>query len=328
MFVLALSVSSLLGCGREAAKRADEAGDEPPKAVESEVERGPVRLTVRVEPAQPRLSDEPTLTLTVDYEKGVTIQKPPFGESLGDFVIRDFREPLPQVKGDREILQQVYTLEPTRSGELAVWPIPLTFTDTRADGDGKEHTIQTEGLTVQVDSVVDTEAPSLGELRPAVGPVELPEAGTSGLWWLFGVLASTISGVLLLWRWRKRRREVDLEQKLSPRELAFLELERLLQEELAEHDVKRFYVELTGLVRRYIERTTGILAPEQTTEEFLAEISHKETFASDERGRLRHFLESADLVKFAAYEPRKEDLEESFERAKVFVGLSETEVAA
>ena len=89
-----------------------------------------------------------------------------------------------------------------------------------------------------------------------------------------------------------------------------------------------FYVELTAVVRRYIERTTGILAPEQTTEEFLVEISRKETFRPEERGRLKHFLESADLVKFAAHEPRKEDLEESFERAKVFVGLEPMEVAA
>jgi len=326
--VLATSVSLCLGCGRETAKRAEEARAEDAKAVESEVERGPVRLRVRVEPARPRLSDEPTLTVTVDYEKGVTIQKPPFGESLGDFVIRDFREPLPRVEGDREILEQVYTLEPTRSGELAVWPIPLTFTDTRADGDGKEHTIQTEGLTVEVESVIDSEAPSLGELRPAAGPMELPEVETSGLWWLFGVLLAAIAGAVLLWRRRKRRRKIDEAQQLSPRELAYLELERLLEQELAERDVKRFYVELTGLVRRYIERTTGILAPEQTTEEFLAEISREETFAPDERGRLGRFLESADLVKFAAYEPRKEDLQESFERAKAFVGLNETEVAA
>ena len=328
MIVLATFVSLFSGCGRETGKRAEEARAEDAKAVESEVERGPVRLTVRVEPARPRLSDEPTLTVIVDYEKGVTIEKPPFGESLGDFVIRDFREPLPRVEGDREILEQVYTLEPTRSGELAVWPIPLTFTDTRADGDGKEHTIQTEGLTVEVESVVDSEAPSLGELRPAAGPMELPEVETSGLWWLVGVLAAAIAGAVLLWRWRKRRRRIDEVQQLSPRELAYLELERLLEQELAERDVKRFYVELTGLVRRYIERTTGILAPEQTTEEFLAEISREETFAPDERGRLGRFLESADLVKFAAYEPRKEDLQESFERAKAFVGLSQTEVAA
>ena len=43
------------------------------------------------------------------------------------------------------------------------------------------------------------------------------------------------------------------------------ELHQLSHSGLADSDVKRFYVELTAIVRRYIERTTGIRAPEQTT---------------------------------------------------------------
>jgi LPXTG-motif cell wall-anchored protein len=316
------------GCGPSAEQTAETA-DEQAKTARSEVERGPVRVLVEVDPAEARLSDEPTLTLTIDYQKEVTIQKPPFGESMGDFVIRDFREPLPKLQGDREIVEQVYTLEPTRTGQLSVWPISVTFTDTRPDGDGKEHTIETEGLTVDVESVVGSEIPSLAELRPAADPVELPQTGGRGLWWLAGLLLAAVAGVVaVVWYRRRRRSKVAEEEALSPRELAYLELERLLELGLAEQDVKLFYVELTAVVRRYIERTTGVLAPEQTTEEFLREISRKETFAPDERGRLKDFLEAADLVKFAAHQPRQEDLEASFERAKAFVGLEPMEVAA
>ncbi len=281
-----------------------------------------------MEPSKARLSDEPTLTLTIEYEKGVTVRKPPFGESMGDFLIRDFREPLPKIQGDREIVQQIYTLEPTRSGELAIWPIRVTFTDTRPDGGGKERTIETEGLVIEVASVVDSEVPSLADLRPAAGPVELPETGGTRAWWLLILLAVVLGAGVLVWYGRKRRRKGEEEPSLSPRELAYLELERLLEQDLAEEDVKLFYVELTAVVRRYIERTTGILAPEQTTEEFLQEISRRETFPPEERGRLQDFLESADLVKFAAHQPRKEDVEESFRRAKAFVGLEPMEVAA
>jgi hypothetical protein len=128
------------------------------------------------------------------------------------------------------------------------------------------------------------------------------------------------------WFWRRRHQQQEqLEQIKSPRELAYLELQQLLQDNWAELDVKRFYVELTGAVRRYIERTTGILAPEQTTEEFLREIGQRDTFVADERLRLQEFLESADLVKFAAHQPRTEDLQESFQRAQRFVGLEPSE---
>jgi hypothetical protein len=92
--------------------------------------------------------------------------------------------------------------------------------------------------------------------------------------------------------------------------------------------VKGFYVELTGIVRRFIERTTAIHAPEQTTEEFLREIGSGAAFTRDERQRLKDFLESADLVKFAAHQPQFVDVEEAFRRAKVFVGLAPTEQPA
>ena len=85
--------------------------------------------------------------------------------------------------------------------------------------------------------------------------------------------------------------------------------------------MKLFYVELTAIVRRYIERTKGIHAPEQTTQEFLQEISRRKDFPAEQSRRLRSFLEAADLVKFAAHQPREEDVEESFRRAKCVRGL-------
>ena len=317
----------LAGCGRPPGKADGRDQEEASKLRHSEKECDLGRVTVVVEPAEARLSDEPILTLTIEYAKGVTVQKPPFGEAMGDFLIRDFREPLPKVKRDREILQQIYTLEPTRSGELSIWPISVTFTDTRPDGDGSERTLETEGLVIEVASVVDSEVPSLSDLRPASGPVELPETGSTPRAWIFLVAVVVVGIPALIWYLRKRRRRQEEEPSLSPRELAYLELERLLEHGLAEQDVKLFYVELTAVVRRYIERTTGIFAPEQTTEEFLQEISRQETFPPDERRRLQGFLESADLVKFAAHRPRKEDVEESFRRAKAFVGLEPMEVA-
>jgi len=59
----------------------------------------------------------------------------------------------------------------------------------------------------------------------------------------------------------------------------------------------------------------------------LREIGSSGVFVADERERLASFLESADLVKFAAHEPTTDDIEESFTRAKLFIGL-ETQGAA
>lgn len=327
-FLAALSFTALFlaGCANEA--KSPGKTDDDARIARSEVEEGPVRVAVEVEPAKARLSDEPVLTLTIDHEAGVTVQPPPFGESLGEFLIRDFREPLPEVQGDRQIVRRKLTLEPKGTGDLSIYPITVHFTDTRPGGDGKEHTVTTEGLTVRVTTAVGSEAPSLADLRPMAPPVEVPAPAKAGLAWILLAAVLLAAGAVAIWLWWRRRRRGRAEQQLSPRELALLELERILDAKLAEQDVKRFYVELTGVVRRYIERTTAVRAPEQTTEEFLREIGTRGTFPPEEGRRLRDFLESADLVKFAAHRPRQEDVRESLRRAKVFLGLEPMEVAA
>ncbi len=293
----------------------------------TEVERGPVKLTVEVEPRSARLSDEPVLTLTIDYEQEVQIDKPPFGEAIGDFIIRDYREPLPEIREGRETVRQIYQLEPTRTGSLQIAPISMTFTDSRPGGDGKKHTIETEAIAVEISSVLASEAVSLDDLQGQAGPVKLPAGRSSAIGWLAGLLLLGTAVLLVVW-FRRRRRTTEEESQLSPRELAYLELQALIEQDLAEVDVKLFYVHLTGIVRRFIERDMQIRASEQTTEEFLREISSGEVFAREDQQRLKSFLESADIVKFAAHHPTPDDVEQAFNRAKVFVGLERERAAA
>ena len=292
-----------------------------PVPARSVVERGPVRLTVEVVPPQPQLSDEPQLKLTVEAAAGVRVETPAFGEAFGEFLIRDFDEPLPEFAEDgTQIVRQVYTLEPMQAGSLTIAPIAVHFDDERPQGDGQRHTIESEAVTVQVSTILPDEAPSLAELRPATGPMELTPQGISAGWWILGGVLLVAGTWMAVW-WRRRLHAESTVPGLSPGELARLELEQLMAQRLAENDVKAYYVQLTGIVRRFIERSTGVRAPEQTTEEFLREIAGHERFASDEQQRLREFLQAADLVKFAGYRPDPQDVAASLERAQRFIEL-------
>lgn len=302
--------------------------DRPPAAgpvarttgVRTEQELGPVRVTVEVVPAPARLSDEPTLTVTVVAQAGVEVELPPFGEAVGDFIVLDFREPLVEVRGDRQLIRQVYSLEPPRTGTLEIDPITVTFTDRRPGSDAALQSVETEALAVEVVSLVDAEAPSLDGLQGFAPPVELPRK-IRWQWWIavFTLLLTFLAGGVI-W-WRRRRASALRAPEPSPREVASLELQRIWREQLHLHDIKRFYTELTGIVRRYIEGTVGVHAAEQTTEEFLREISGGQVFSADERQRLRDFLESSDLVKFAAHQPDRRDIDDAYQRARVFVGV-------
>ena len=302
----------LASCGGAEGPARGEQG--PP--VRTETEKGPVKVTVEVAPGKPRLSDEPTMTITIDAAEGVKVTPPPFGTSLGGFVVRDFREPLPESRDGRLIHRQIYRLEPVAAGEQTILPIPISF-----EVDGKTHTLETESLVVEVTSLLGDETPSLDDLRSAAGPVPFPAEPSPFGWIAAGVVVLLASASI--WWMRKRRRSQEAGPQLSPAELAHHELLKLMEDDpLSRGEVQTFYVELTAIVRRYIERTTGIRAPEQTTDEFLRAMRGHEAFADDRKEGLRAFLESADLVKFAAVRPSGRDIEESFVRAKQFVGVA------
>ena len=293
------------------------------QSARTQIERGPVKVTVELSPNPVRLSDEPTLTVTIDYETGVEIHKPPFGEAVGGFLVRDFQEPLPEFHGGRETIRQIYTLEPIVTGVAHIDPIMIHFTDKRPNGDGKQHQLETEALAVNVLSVL-RDTPSLAMLKGMEGPRPLQEPQLVWMWIIGGGMVLAAAG--LIW-YRRRQRRGPAMVLPTPREQAALELESLRRSGTDRDDVKRFYVELTDIVRRYIERTTGIQAPDQTTEEFLREIGHGQVFQSDERRHLKDFLEAADLVKFAAHRPNPSDIDESYRRAGIFVGLHEDQTA-
>ena len=168
------------------------------------MEKGPVRLSVRFDPATPTLADRPTLAVTVDHAPGVTIEWPEFGPQFGDFRVVDAREELPGVEDDREIIRWVYTLEPMRPGRAAIWPVDVALTDTRPDGDGRRHLISTEPLAVEVTTAVDAEPPSLSGLRPEAAPVGVPFSRLAVLLWTAAILA-VVASALYLFRRRHRR---------------------------------------------------------------------------------------------------------------------------
>jgi hypothetical protein len=102
--------------------------------------------------------------------------------------------------------------------------------------------------------------------------------------------------------------------------MAHAALAQLLAENLPAQGLFRdFYVRLTGIVRIFIEGTTGLRAPEQTTEEFLSAMRQQKIFTTERSVRLSEFLEAADMVKYAGQQPGADQIEVSIARAREFV---------
>ena len=159
--------------------------------------------------------------------------------------------------------------------------------------------------------------------EPVTGAMECdPQKDLPPLSWkLVGWIGLAILAVLailvtLVWLVRYIARRVK-EHRMSPIERAWVELDRLLKKGLPGRGrYKDFYVELTMVVRRYIQRKYGIKAPHMTTEEFL-----RAAKPSDE---LRKFLESADMVKFAGVEATPEMADDATDSARAYLKTDET----
>ncbi len=184
-------------------------------------------------------------------------------------------------------------LTPQGAGPWRLMPFVITLRDKRT---GETREVATSAITLPAPPALPV---ATGEPECALSPEWVaPGWRTYGLW-----LLCACGGVLLvvaIFMLLKRLRRTLHERTLSPEERARIELERLLTQGLvAQGKFKRFYSELTGVVRRYFERGYALRATRQTTAEFLAVLTADPRFTDAERTALSDFLAAADRIKFA-----------------------------
>jgi hypothetical protein len=291
-------------------------------AIERRSVAGPVEVTLRLEPAKPVIGDTLTLTITALAAKDVELLMPEFGEALDRFAIVDFapRESLDDQ--GRTVAIQKYRLQPEASGKQSIPPILIEYVDRRPGQrpapDGYDaYELLTEPIEFEVRSVLPKD--TTADLRPPLGKLQPRQPPPPSRWpWVIGglVLLAAASPLafkaFLAWRRRARRR--------SAYEIAHVRLQRLLaRPRPMGEQVGAFYVELSGIVRRYLEDRFELRAPELTTEEFLASVGQSRALSRNHQGLLRGFLRQADLVKFAGVQPTRDDIERSIATAQQFL---------
>ncbi len=307
----------LAGCGVAGISGAGS----PHDAIERSAEKGPVKLLVRVWPREPRLSDLVEMDVTVESQPGVEIKPPAFGQAVGDFLIRDYSE-RPPGKGAANARRFHYQLEPAHAGKHLIHSLSIEFADKRpnSEGRGAPALVETEPLEVNVTSELGDDAPNLANLEPMLPPQPVPQVSEAG--WLIAGVAAVLVAIAAAAMWRRRKRRPVEPRRQTPEEIAHAALAMLLAENLpARGLIKEFYLRLTGIVRQYIEDTTGIRAPEQTTEEFLRDMRSREAFPPERSVRLAEFLEAADMVKYAGQQPHVDQINEAITRAHEFVDM-------
>ncbi len=325
--LIVVGMAFLSGCGRPQGNP-ESAGAASPDAIERTAEKGPVKLSVTVRPREPRLSDLVEMDVRVEYQPGVEVKPPAFGQAVGDFLIRDYTE-RPAGKGAENVRWFHYQLEPAHAGKHLIHAVSIEFLDRRAASGKPDEPVlvETDPLEVNVHSELGGQTPSLARLAPMAPPEPVRQGWSTG--WLAALGLTVVLATCAIILLRRRSRKMIAPYRPSPEEIAGAALAQLLAEDLPGQGlIKEFYLRLTGIVRQYVEDTTGIRAPEQTTEEFLRDMRQRAVFPADRSERLAEFLEAADLVKYAGQQPGADQIDQSIARAREFVSMKPAQQAA
>lgn len=290
-----------------------------PQPVEA-ISSGPIDLAIIADPAQVHLDRDILLTLRVCAPSNIEVRLPPLENRLKGFVLNGAFTRDGNDASGKAAREYCFRLTPTLADEYRIAPLAVTWVN-RARQPYSAGWFATRPLLFSAVGVA--KGPPAATIHDITAPVWIyPPFKTVALW-IFSIVCAA-AAAYLLWRISRRIHKAIRLRRMSPRERALYELNELLAQDLVgKQKVKEFYLELTMIVRRYIERAHAIKAPELTTEEFLVAATRNPEFKREVVLKLRTFLQTADLVKFAAYRPQEEVIDQTLATARDYIQTDE-----
>jgi hypothetical protein len=283
-------------------------------------------LIQRISKKELSVAEQLTLVLETAVPENTEVEFPSYSASLGDFSLKDTRILPGRMTGSgdnvRIVHQATYLLEPYLAGTYTIPAMEITYRDR--GNDNKVTKLVTEKLELPVLSLLGpgTDRVEIKDIKPplAMAPDRAQQLLVAGLALL---LASAGICGFIFWKKRQGRKRPPPVQ-LRPEEIALLELDRLLAEDLlARGEIKFFHIRISDILRHYLENRFGLKAPERTTEEFLVALSlaksSENALLAKHRNLLNDFLTQCDLVKFAKYEPTIAESEKTVVICREFI---------
>jgi len=279
------------------------AAEEPSIAVKAEVDKASFTIGEKVE-YRVSITHDPAIQV-------ISQIPPPPSDTFQIKEAHDFSEKQgKQIVEGRRFLFTSYEL-----GEYVLEPVTLRYRSPK----GEEKSIQTNKLYLTVRSV-DSSGKPMTDIRNVKGVLKL-RAQWGWLWSLFFILLLGGGGVFLWWRWKHPvlSSPTNSEPALSLEDETLVKLNRLFDSDLLKKgEMKKYFLELSEILRRYFERRFEIQAVESTTAEVLRDLIRKE-ISTSLREKIQEVLETADLVKFAKWKPASAEIFKTNQLAKTII---------
>ena len=307
--------------------KGDRAPDEEPiaKKVDFTFEKNPATVRVRLDRNVITTAEQVHLTIEATVGDGYELAMPALGDDPGGFTVLDKRLDGPAL-GDQGRLHYTLTasLEPFLAGDYTLPSMMVSWRQKGEPGGEEAGRIETGPINVVVLSVLEGEKP---EPKPNFGPLDLPFRWDP-VW--IGIAVATVlllAGLIFWLRSMNRRRAIEAEiRRVAAHELALRRLRRIRPAAPEDHEsVKVYYLDLSSILREYIENRFGFRAPSRTTEEFLEDMRHGDSFQPDHKRLLDAFLIHCDLVKFADHRALPDEMAAAMATCESFVSATKND---
>jgi len=273
-----------------------------------------IEVTASVDKQTAYIGDIIDYMITITYDSTFQLTPPAVGANLGGFDVKDYDVGNEKILDDgrrRQIIR--FNIRTFTTGEYVIPPLPIEYMLP----DSTKKIITADPIKIEIKSLLgEGAAADTLQLRPLKKQVSL--AGNRTKLILSIVAAVLVIVAVIIYVILRRRRAKHGEEYVDPRpawEIAYADLAMLKERGLtAKGEIKLFYVELSDIFRRYLERKFDFAAVDMTTEEINDTLTLL-TMNDDIRNDVISFLEHADLIKFAKYIPPVERPNQDWETA-------------
>lgn len=262
------------------------------------------------------VGDYITYTLEIRSDKNIQVTTPFIRDSLKKVEIIKEIEPLSNEKDDIKSTTYGYIISYYDSSSVTISPIAVQY---KVQGNNEEKVALSNPVTFTVHTV-DVEQQA--DIKDVKEPITIP------LDWKFILLIGLIVLIILTTayyfyrRYKKKKAELPVKKKIiripahvrAMSALNNLENEKLWQK----GSVKEYHSKITGIIRGYFEERFSLAALELTTSEQMQQLK-KVSAAENILNITNEFLNNADLVKFAKFQPLPSVNETMMKQAKEIV---------